>query len=176
MSQYSPQEEELAKSYYATKNALEHYQDYLQGFKPQAKIEFVEAEDFADYDYYVIFDREINHRLEVKCRRHKYGTYLKEKMPLRKHATAYWFKQQRQEATFYLVAWTDRIGLLKLWEQPDIVTDMVARHDRGEARDIYALYDIERFKIIATRDFDWHNFKPPTINFRELEAKGLTNY
>lgn len=107
-----------------------------------------ECPKYADVDYKIYFGEKIHHFLEVKCRKHDFGYYRKEKMPIRKHAVAKMIMDYFKVKTVYLVCWSDRIAYLILNNRPDEFCKMVARADRGTDEDYYCLYDIGRFTVI----------------------------
>lgn len=105
---------------------------------------------YADADYLILYDQEFDHYVEVKIRYHVLGNYRLEKIPFRKFAFAYTMKNNYSRNTFYLTRWEDgKIGFIDLSKDPDRVDEMVARHDRGWEKDLYAFYDISRFQIIT---------------------------
>ena len=112
-------------------------------------VTFVPMAEHADSDYQGWIKQLFIGYYEVKCRRNTKDAYLKTKIPLRKHSTAEHYWRAEQKRSFFLCRWTDCIGRINLWEEPDEVTTMVARHDRGGAEDVYALYKVERALIIT---------------------------
>lgn len=143
---------EYDRAIFDTNEAVEQYEQWLLDTLDCYEVETIEAPQYADFDYYVYVDGYLHHLLEVKTRRHKGGTYSQEKMPIRKHAVAAFFWQTEQRKTIYLCSWTDQLAILQLWKQPDRVDTMLARHDRGAGKDIYAMYDYSRFKLIKKRE------------------------
>jgi hypothetical protein len=142
------QDEEYKASQEETKRLLEFYAYYLEHQKKK-EVVFSDSPKFADFDYYVWHLRNIDHYLEVKLRRNDLRKYARTKIPLRKHTFAEHIRKAENRTSFFLCGFTDSIGLLDLSQEPDQVQVMVARHDRGEDKDIYALYDVTRFEIIG---------------------------
>ena len=104
---------------------------------------------FADSDYEIFVNGEFNHFLEVKKRRNTLNHYDQTKIPLRKHAVAeHWFKEKGYK-TFFLAIFTDCIGVVPIYKEPDAVKKMIARYDRGNDEDTYALYDVSKIKKIC---------------------------
>jgi len=143
--------QEFELSIFATKEAIEQYQEWLKEVLKTDQVEIIEAPQYADFDYYVYVNGLLHHLLEVKTRRHEGGRYDQEKMPLRKHAVAAFFMREQKLKTIYLCSWIDKIAILELHEMPNQISTMVARYDRGNEQDIYAMYDFSRFKLIKNR-------------------------
>lgn len=108
-------------------------------------ISFKESPEHADWDYDVMVVGRLDHRIEVKNRGVPSNEYEKTKVPIRKHSTAEHFYKKDGLKTFYVCRFTDWIGVLPLWEEPDEEGIMVARYDRGPATDYFAFYDVARF-------------------------------
>jgi len=111
-------------------------------------IEFFEAPKYADFDYEVYYDGEFDHFIEVKKRNCVLGRYKSTKVPIRKHGTAQHFKEAYDINTYFVCGYDDCVGVLKLWEEPDEDTTMVARYDRGNDTDLYGMYKVTRFRKI----------------------------
>ena len=143
------QEEE----YQATiERTLEAVNIYIEKVKEKNGKEVICVENvlYADSDYLVYINKYLNHFLEVKCRRHKYGKFMTTKVPLRKHSTAEHFYIRNKIKTYFLCYFSDdTLCVLDLTKEPNNVSSQVARHDRGEEKDVYAFYDIDRFTIIS---------------------------
>ena len=107
-------------------------------------IQFLPMPTHADSDYEVWIKHLFIGFHEVKCRRNPKGKYQKTKIPLRKHATAEHYWKAEQKKSFFLCRFSDEIVRFALWQEPDEVVTMVARHDRGADEDVYALYDVSR--------------------------------
>jgi hypothetical protein len=112
-------------------------------------IKFVEAPKFADFDYYVYLDDELDHQIEVKHRNNTLDRWIHTKVPLRKHSTAEHLMERYGRKTYFVCGFTDCTAVLPLWEEPDEDSTMVARYDRGEDEDLYAMYKVTRFKKIS---------------------------
>jgi hypothetical protein len=139
-----------------TKEVLEYYQRYklreLQKiFKDQPlTFHYETTNKYMDYDaiYYVNGERKLN--VEVKVREYvTLGKYPYTKLPLRKHAVAKYYYDTANVKSIYIALFADALAVLLLHEAPDKVECMIARHDRGNEQDEYALYDIKRFNIIG---------------------------
>lgn len=141
-------EEAYQKSLELTEDSIRTYCSWLKGHKFYGDIDAVEMPKFADADYLIFFNGQFDHYVEVKVRFHWWGKYSLEKMPFRKFAVAYAMKELYQRETTYLLRTQNKIGILDLTELPDRVDEMVARHDRGEDKDLYAFYSLRRFRII----------------------------
>jgi hypothetical protein len=100
---------------------------------------------FADVDYKVFIDKKFSHYIESKVRYHSFGKFRYEKIPFRKYAVAQTLKSIYDCKTYYLLINDDRLSLMPLWEKPDKIEEMIARKDRGDDKDLYAMYDINRF-------------------------------
>jgi alpha-glucuronidase len=136
------QEEEYNNSLKRTEEALEEYCNYLGGvtFEPSPK--------YADYDYKILINGKLSHFLEVKTRRNKLNDYAQTKLPLRKHTFAEHCFRHYAIKTYFLVSFTDCLGLIDLTNEPDREAVQIARHDRGEEEDIYAYYNVSNIKKI----------------------------
>lgn len=143
--------QEFNNSIEDTKEAIEQYEQWLYDTLGCDDVQIIDAPQYADFDYYVYVDQYLHHYLEVKTRRHNGGRFNQEKMPIRKHAVAAYFMREDNIKTIYLVSWYDQLAILELWKKPDSVDTMVARYDRGRDKDIYAMYDYSRFKLIKKR-------------------------
>ena len=142
-------EEAYQKSIELTEDTIVTYRSWLMGNRYCGNISISEMPKYADADYLVYYDYNFDHYVEVKIRFHRYRYYVYEKIPFRKFAFAYTMKAVYDRNTFYLIRWFDnKIGLLDLTSTPDKVDEMVARHDRGEDSDLYALYHINHFKML----------------------------
>lgn len=142
-------EEAYAKSLEANNAALEDYLLYLQS-RDKQEVEIQPMARFADVDYKVYQDKRFSHYIESKVRYHQFGRYQFEKIPFRKYAVAQTLMTIYGCKTYYLLINDDRLSLMPLWEKPDQITEMIARKDRGDDKDIYAMYDINRmsaFKV-----------------------------
>lgn len=144
--------QEYEQSIFLTNEAIEQYKNWLEDKTPLYKVELIDAPQYADFDYYVYAEGILNHLLEVKTRRHAAGSFEQEKLPIRKHAVATYFMRAEKLKTIYLCSWTDKLAILELWQEPDQVSEMVARYDRGSGKDIYAMYSYSRFKPIVERE------------------------
>jgi hypothetical protein len=149
---------EYLNSLKLTKEAIDIYRFYLIKNSSAAEISFKEMPKYADVDYEAYFDGVFNHYVEVKVRYHWWGKYIQEKIPFRKFAVAYTMKNVYNKNTVYLLRTTNKIGILDLFEKPDDVENMVARHDRGEDKDLYAFYNVNRFKIIDSQNTPQYKF------------------
>lgn len=143
--------QEFNNSIEDTKEAIEQYEQWLYDTLECDDVQIIDAPQYADFDYYVYVDQYLHHHLEVKTRRHNGGRFEQEKMPIRKHAVAAYFMREDNIKTIYLVSWYDQLAILELWKKPDSISTMVARYDRGSDKDIYAMYDYSRFKLIKKR-------------------------
>lgn len=114
--------------------------------KTGKKATFKEMVKFADSDFEVYVDGKFSHFLEVKFRRHNKGYYKQEKTPFRKHAFDYTIQNEYNQKCAYAIVWSDTSGILDISRKPDKLTYMVARYDRGNNKDLYALYNVENFK------------------------------
>lgn len=112
-------------------------------------ITFRESPKYADFDFYVDFDGDLDHHIEVKERKNTLNRYKSTKVPLRKHSTAEHFMNAYGIKTYFVCGFTDCVAILNLWEEPDEDTTMVARYDRGDDEDIFAMYKVTRFKKIG---------------------------
>lgn len=108
-------------------------------------ITFRESPDHSDWDFYVMVVGVLDHHIEVKNRKISSTEYGQTKVPIRKHATAEHFYKKSGLKTFYVCGFTDWVGVLPLWEEPDEEGIMVARYDRGPGTDYYAFYKVDRF-------------------------------
>jgi len=143
---------EQAYSETNTKKILRIYKEWLQRSLPDDRfpnITFRESPKFADFDFYVYFDGELDHYIEVKERRNTINKYKSTKVPLRKHSTAEHFMNAYGIRTYFVCGFTDCVAVLNLWEEPDEDTTMVDRYDRGDDEDIYAMYRVTRFRKIS---------------------------
>jgi len=93
-------------------------------------------------------DGKLSHHIEIKKRSCKLKEYGQTKVPLRKHSTAEHYFNHDKIKTYFVCEFTDCVGVLRLWEEPDHIGTMIARPDRGEDTDIYAFYNVDRFYVI----------------------------
>lgn len=132
-----------------TREALRKYKLYLPRTTDLQsgilRIGFMEAPTFADFDYEVFINGVFDHNIEVKVRSCELGRWEHTKVPLRKHSTAEHLYLARGVKTYFVCKFEDCVGVLRLWEEPDKDTVMVARHDRGKDTDFYAMYKVRRF-------------------------------
>ena len=161
---------EYDRSIFDTTEAVEQYEQWLLDTLDCQEVETIAAPQYADFDYYVYVDGYLHHYVEVKTRRHNGGRFEQEKMPIRKHAVAAFFWQTEKIKTIYLCSWNDKIAILKLWELPDSVDTMLARHDRGAGKDIYAMYDYGRFRLIKER------IRPPAPSYKLQQGSYVKVY
>jgi len=143
-------EEAYQKSIELTEDAIVVYKSWLKGNKYYGDIQAQEMPRYADADYSISYDFNFDHYVEVKTRFHRWGKYAMEKVPFRKFAFAHTMKNLYGRNTIYLLRTQDKIGILDLTCEPDKVDEMIARHDRGNDEDLYAFYDVSRFRIIHT--------------------------
>ena len=106
-----------------------------------------EMPQYAPMDYMIFQNGNLNHYLEVKCRKHKYLHYDNEKVPVSKYCFGYTFEKTRNIKSYLLIKWEDKVGITKL-SNPIKVKEMVARYDRGAGKDLYAFYDYDQFKLL----------------------------
>jgi hypothetical protein len=134
-----------------TYKTLDTYRHWLSDNRhiPEQGIEFMVGPKFADYDYEVVINGISDHYIEVKVRNIPINQFETTKVPLRKHSTAEHFYNSGLKATYFVCGFTDCCAILPLWEEPDRESVMLARHDRGDDEDLYAMYKIERFTKIS---------------------------
>lgn len=96
-------------------------------------------------DYEIYKEGRLAFYIEAKIRTHAKGHYSQEKVPLSKYTWAYTFSNRNDIKSYYLICWSDNIGIVDL-EKTDEIREMVARYDRGTQTDLYAMYKIEDFK------------------------------
>ena len=130
-------------------HALEVYKGFILKHFPEAAVDFIETPKHADFDRYVYINDKFSHHIEVKKRNNVLNRYEETKVPLRKHSTAEHYFLAKGIKTYFVCEFDDCVAYLKLWEEPDNVETMVARHDRGEDEDISALYNVSRFIKIS---------------------------
>jgi len=145
-------EYEYQKSLKLTEEALSIYKGFLKSTLFTGEITFETMPKYSDFNYKVFFDGQFDHYLEVKVRYHWWGKYIQEKMPFRKFGVAYAMKNVYGSNAVYLLRTMNKVGVLNLFEEPSKIEEMFARHDRNEEKDLYALYDVTRFRIIDSKD------------------------
>lgn len=131
-----------------TRDALRQYRLYLPrttDLVGEMNIRFEEAPNFADFDYQVYINGVFDHNIEVKVRNCDMDRWEYTKIPIRKHSTAEHMWVAHNVKTYFVCKFLDGVGVLRLWEEPDKDTVMLARHDRGEDTDLYAMYKVGRF-------------------------------
>ncbi len=132
-----------------TNEVLNNYKAYLMGNVLYSdEWDFLDMPIHADMDKAIALKGEINHFIEVKTRRHNLGYFQQTKISLRKHTFAEHTFKESGIKSYFLCGFLDKTAFLDLTQEPDRVSSMVARHDRGEEEDIYALYNCTRFKVI----------------------------
>lgn len=141
-------EEEFSHSIQLTIEAMDTYKGWLKGHEYGGSISYEDMPKFADADYLIYYDYQFSHYVEVKIRYFHWEKYKQQKLPFRKYAFAYTMKNKFGKKTIYLLRCKNQIGIMPLWKEPDEVLNMIARHDRGEEKDLYAMYDINRFRTI----------------------------
>ena len=119
------------------------YIDWLSEQK-EGNWSFKELHRYSLMDYAVYKDGVLQFYLEVKFRRHKKGEYELEKVPISKFTFAFTFSKLKGKKSYLMVKWQDTLGIIDL-EDYKRMDEMVARHDRGEDKDLYIMYDHERF-------------------------------
>ena len=109
---------------------------------------YEELPQYAPSDYKIFRDGKVAYFVEVKVRSHDYGFYDQEKVPISKYCFGYTFEHKYKVKCLLLVAWSNaKAGIIRL-KNPDRITAMVARHDRGADKDLYAFYDYDKFKLL----------------------------
>jgi len=147
------QEEAYLSTLENTEEVLKIYKDYLlnKANIGAVKVEFRNGPQFADYDREVFVNECFNHYVEVKIRTTPMFAFPKTKVPLRKHTFAEHSIASSGKTSYFLCGFSDgMVGLLDLGEEPTSVEIMTARYDRGVERDLYALYNINRFIILSS--------------------------
>lgn len=111
---------------------------------------FKEGPTHADFDYYIYENGELVHYLEVKIRRTGFMKYKYIKLPLRKHTFAQHIWNKTDITSYFLCYFEgdDITAILDLAKEPSKEEVMVARWDRGESSDLYALYHQSEFGFI----------------------------
>jgi hypothetical protein len=140
-------EKEYQKTKEETENLIQNLCMYL-GEKKGNDYTYEEMPKYASVDFRLTKNGEKHIYIEVKIRSHEYGHYAEEKVPLSKYCFGYTFKNKFKINSFLLVKWSDgKAGLISL-SNPTKIETMTARHDRREAKDIYAFYDHTKFKLL----------------------------
>lgn len=139
------------KEYQKTKDETDsHIQNlcmYLED-KYDGSFTYEELPKYAPSDYRILKGGETVYFVEVKVRSHNKGRYGLEKVPISKYCFGYTMENTEKVKSLLMVAWADgRVGIIRL-KDPDEITSMVARHDRSEEKDLYALYDHTKFKLL----------------------------
>lgn len=148
-------EEAYNKTYNKTDEVLECYFKYLQEKARQKhgdnfSLTYIKTPKFYDYDAEFYFNGKRVLNVEVKVRDDiELNKYPQTKIPLRKHGVALVYFNYREIKSIYLALFSDCLVALNLHEKPDNIRDMLARNDRGNDTDEYAMYDITRFTQIA---------------------------
>jgi hypothetical protein len=140
-------EKEYQKTKEETENLIQNLCIYLGERKGNDYI-YEEMPKYSPVDFRLTKNGEKHIYIEVKIRSHEYGHYKEEKVPLSKYCFGYTFKNKFKINSFLLVKWSDgKAGLISL-TNPTKIETMVARHDRGRAKEIYAFYDHTKFKLL----------------------------
>lgn len=106
---------------------------------------------YADYDFKIFQNGIFNHFLEVKVRNHIYGAYQMVMLPVRKHAFAEHEFNAYGIKTYFLMAFSNGMGVLDLTFEPDKEEEKTGRYDRENYQDVYVFYDIA--KVTPIIDF-----------------------
>lgn len=150
----------IEEAYYLTeektKEILDCYKEFIrkriadQSGTNNFTLEYELTPKYFDYDaiFYLNGKRVLN--VEAKVRDNIALNYYQEtKLPLRKYAVAYLYFNKFNTKTVYLCLFSDYLCTMYLHEDPDKIVSMIARHDRGSDKDEYAMYNVNRFNIIA---------------------------
>lgn len=140
-------ETEFQKTKNETDSHIQNLCMYLESTR-EGKFAYEELPQYAPSDYKILRDGKVAYFVEVKVRSHDYGFYDQEKVPISKYCFGYTFEHKYGVRCLLLVAWADaRAGIIRL-QDPDRITAMIARHDRGDDKDLYAFYDYDKFKLL----------------------------
>jgi len=139
-------ESEYQRTKEETEQLVQNLCIYL-GSKKGNDFSYKEMSRYSPVDFIISKNGRFVCYLEVKIRSHTFGTYKQEKIPVSKYCFAYTYKHKIGRKSLLMVAWKDKVGLIDLLKIEDIDA-MVARHDRGEGQDLYAMYDKDKFKIL----------------------------
>ena len=139
-------EKEYQRTKEKTEQLVQNLCIYLEGKKGNS-FDYKEMPRYAPVDFVIYKNGKFVCYLEVKVRNHKFGTYKQEKIPVTKYCFAYTYKHKIGRRSLLMVAWEDKVGLIDLLRVDDIEA-MVARHDRGQGEDLYAMYNKDNFRII----------------------------
>lgn len=139
--------EEFNRTHDRTDKLATGLTNYLQEQKG-GEWKWIYQPDFGPTDYGIYKNNKLQFYVEIKTRRHKKGTYDQEKVPMSKVGFAYLSEEVFKVKAYYLIEWAEEeVGIINLKDY-DCFKVQVARYDRGEETDWYAMYDHKNFKII----------------------------
>jgi len=97
-------------------------------------------------DYAMYKNDNLQFFVEVKIRRCKFKDFQMTKIPASKPGFAMLLAKEFKKKSYIIIKWEDEIGMIDLLKYSGIES-MVARHDRGESKDIYAMYDTNKMTL-----------------------------
>lgn len=139
-------EEEYNSTKQDTRELIDIYMNWLKE-KKEADYIAEDTPQFAPMDFIIYKDGNFAFYLEAKFRRHKRGFYELEKVPISKYCFAYTFQKKFKKRAYYIIHWEDEVGIIDLTKVHSF-SEMVARYDRGEGKDWYAMYKAGDFTLL----------------------------